>query len=169
MTEKTCCFFGHRVINETEELRCKVSETLERLISADAVDTFLFGSGSRFNDLCYEIVSALKEKHPHVKRIYVRAEYPYIDESYEKYLLKSYEESYFPKKIMGAGKAIYVERNREMIDRSKYCVVYCDESYVPKVRMVIKNDMLNISGIRKSGTKLALDYAVKKGRIIIFC
>lgn len=170
MIEKTCCFFGHKDINETEELRAAVEKTIEELITKIGVDTFLFGSNSRFDSLCYEIVSALKEKHPHVKRIYVRAEYPYINESYEQMLLRAYEESYFPEKIIGAGRAAYVERNREMIDKSRYCVIYYDENYVPKARKRKPNPMLNYSDTRKSGTKLALDYAESKKREIFrFC
>ncbi len=166
MIENTCCFFGHREITESEELREKLTETVEKLITDEEVDTFLFGSNSRFDKLCLELVTKIKEKYPHVKRIYVRAEYPYINDSYEKYLLESYDETYFPEKLLGAGKAAYVERNREMIDKSRFCVVYYDENYVPKVREGRKNDMLNIPRTRKSGTKLALDYAVKKERAI---
>ena len=29
MKEKTCCFFGHRTINETEELKSKLKEIIE--------------------------------------------------------------------------------------------------------------------------------------------
>ena len=76
--ENTCCFFGHRTINETEELKSKLIETIEKLIVEKQVDTFLFGSKSRFNSLCQETVTELKEKYPHIKRIYVRAEYPNI-------------------------------------------------------------------------------------------
>ena len=57
---------------------------------------FLFGSKSRFDDLCYEAVTELKKKYVHIQRIYVRAEFPYIDESYKSYLLKGYEETYYP-------------------------------------------------------------------------
>ena len=80
MIENTCCFFGHRTINETEELKSKLNEIIEKLIVDEKVDTFLFGSKSRFNSLCLELVTELKEKYPHIKRIYVRAEYPYISE-----------------------------------------------------------------------------------------
>ena len=166
MIENTCCFFGHREITESEKLREKLTETVEKLITDEGVDTFLFGSNSRFDKLCLELVTKIKEKYPHVKRIYVRAEYPYISDSYEKYLLESYDETYFPEKLLGAGKAAYVERNREMIDKSRFCVVYYDENYVPKVREGRKNDMLNLPRTRKSGTKLALDYVVKKDRVI---
>ena len=50
MKDKTCCFFGHRTINETEELKSKLIEIIEKLIVDEKVDTFLFGSKSRFRE-----------------------------------------------------------------------------------------------------------------------
>ena len=78
-----CCFFGHRTINETEELKSRLCETIERVITEENIDTFLFGSKSRFNDLSYETVSLIKVKYPHIKRVYVRAEYPIISDTYK--------------------------------------------------------------------------------------
>lgn len=153
MKEKTCCFIGHRKIEETSKLRGELYEIIERLIKDEKVDTFLFGSKSRFNDLCHELVTKIKEKYPHIKRVYVRAEYPYIDDNYQAYLLKNYEDTYYPEKIIGAGKAAYVERNCEMINNCRFCVVYYDEQNAPTTR--------------KSGTKTALDYAVKHKKEII--
>ena len=152
MKEKTCCFFGHRKIKETEELKLKLVEIIEKLIVDEKVDTFLFGSKSRFNSLCLEVVTDIKEKYPHIKRIYVRAEYPYISEYYKNYLLESYEDTYYPEHIIGSGRAAYVERNYEMVNKSQFCIVYYDE--------------LNAPTTRKSGTKIALDYAIKQGRQI---
>ena len=149
----TCCFIGHRSIKEIEELKSKICEIIEKLIVENSVDTFLFGSKSRFNDLCLELVTKIKEKHPHIKRIYVRAEYPNIDETYKKYLLESYEDTYYPEHIIGSGRAVYVERNYEMINNSNFCIVYYDEQNAPKTR--------------KSGTKIAFDYAIKQGKEII--
>ena len=149
----TCCFFGHRTINETDELRTKLTEAVERLIADENVDTFLFGSKSDFDSLCLELVTKLKEKYPHVKRVYVRAEFPFISDEYKAYLLESYEDTYYPEKLHGSGRAAYVERNREMIDKSKYCIVYYDESHAPTTR--------------KSGTKIALEYAIKKRREVM--
>ncbi len=154
MENNTCCFFGHRTINETDELRTKITEAVEKLITDENVDTFLFGSKSEFDRLCLELVAKLKEKHPHIKRIYVRAEFPYINDAYLTYLLKSYDETYYPEKLHGSGRASYVERNCEMINKSKYCIVCYDESHAPTTR--------------KSGTKIALDYALKKCREVIF-
>ena len=153
MKERTCCFIGHRKIEETLELRTKLYDSIERLITDKNVDTFLFGSKSRFNSLCLELVTEIKEKYPHIKRVYVRAEYPYISDDYKNYLLENYEDTYYPNKIIGAGKATYVERNCEMINKSRFCIVYYDELRAPTKR--------------KSGTKIALEYAVKCKKEII--
>ena len=153
MKNSTCCFFGHRTINETEELKSKLYEIIEKLIVDENVDTFLLGSKSQFNSLCLELVTEIKEKYPHIKRVYVRAEYPDINEQYTNYLLESFEDTYYPEHIIGSGRAAYVERNYEMINKSHYCIVYYDESNFPTTR--------------KSGTKIALDYAIKKQKYII--
>lgn len=154
MNKKTCCFFGHSKTEVTEELKAKVKEIVERLIVENLVDTFLFGSKSEFNSLCREVTTELKEeKYPYIKRIFVRAEYPYISEDYRQWLLDFYEDTYYPEHIIGAGRAAYVERNFEMINKSEYCVVYYNEEEIPKTR--------------KSGTKIALQYAKTKNRKII--
>ncbi len=149
----TCCFFGHRTVAETEKLKARLTEIIESLIENENVDTFLFGSKSRFDSLCLETVTEIKEKYPHVKRVYVRAEFPYISEQYKRYLQESYEETYYPERIREAGRSSYVERNYEMIENSRFCVVYYDQACAPTTR--------------KSGTKVALDYAVKKGKRVI--
>ncbi len=155
MKEATCCFIGHRKIKESKELSRKLYSSIESLILNEKVDTFLFGSKSQFNDLCYKIVTVLKEKYPYIKRIYVRAEFPYIDDKYKNYLLTRYEHTYFPEKIKNAGKATYIERNYEMIDKSGFCVIYYNKNYSPQK----KGELYRIS---KSGTQLAYAYAEKK-------
>ncbi|MBR6902843.1 MAG: hypothetical protein IKN39_03015 [Clostridia bacterium] len=153
MNGLTCCFIGHRTINETEKLKAQIYEIVENLIVKEKVGTFLFGSKSRFNDLCYETVTEIKEKYPHIKRVYVRAEYPFIKEDYKTYLLEKYEDTYYPEKIIGAGKSVYIERNFEMIKNSDFCVIYNNEQTAPKHR--------------KSGTQAAADYAEGQKKKII--
>jgi len=161
----TCCFFGHRKITETDELKSKLYNEIETLITYKKVHTFLFGSKSQFDDLCYKIVTELKEKYQHIKRIYVRAEFPYIDDNYKKYLLESYEDTYYPSKMIDAGKAAYVERNHEMIDNSSYCICYYDENYAPPRKKNSRRDLFDYQP--KSGTRMAFDYARKQGLNII--
>ncbi len=153
MEEKTCCFWGHRKIYKDEKLEITLDNIIENLIIHHNVRTFLFGSRSEFDSLCHERVSLLKIKYPYIKRIYVRAEYPNIDQSYLSFLLKSFEQTYYPPKISKAGKATYIERNYELINKSCFCVVYYNESLLQTGK--------------RSGTKIALDYARKKGKKII--
>ncbi len=153
MKMNTCSFFGHRTINETDELKEQLYQMIQKLIVDENVDTFLFGSKSRFNDLCHELVTEIKEKYPYIKRVYVRAEYPHISETYKNYLLESYEDTYYPERIIGSGKAVYVERNCEMINNSHFCIVYYNEQCTPTTR--------------KSGTKIALEYAVRLKKCVI--
>lgn len=159
----TCSFFGHREIAETEELNAKIFNEIEDLILNKGVDTFLFGSRSMFDVMCYQAVTKLRGKYPHIKRVYVRAEFPSIGSDYEKYLLKRYEYTYYPQKIINAGKAAYIERNREMIDNSGFCIFYYDENYIPQKR----NSKRYVTKQKtKSGTGIAYEYAKSKNHII---
>ena len=99
-------FIGHRKIQNSELLTEQIKQTVLNLIDEKQVDTFLFGSRSAFDDLCLETVTEIKKISPHIKRIYVRAAYPYIDSAYEAYLLKFYDATY----IAGFSSAAYEER-----------------------------------------------------------
>ncbi len=162
---RTCCFIGHRKIDRTPELEKEIYVVIEDLIKNEKVVTFLFGSKSRFDDLCYETITNLKEKYPHIQRVYVRAEYPHISESFTNRLLDMYEATYYPEHIFGAGKSAYVERNFEMINKSDFCIFYYDENYLPPRRKQSSGELSDYQP--KSGTKTAYDYAVKKKKRIV--
>lgn len=151
----TCCFIGHREICNTSALRNQLYQLIEKLITDKHVDVFLFGSKSKFNSLCYALTTQLKRQYPHIRRVYVRSEFPVIRDDYQNYLMECYEDSYYPEDIIGAGRSVYIKRNEIMIDQSQYCIFYYQESYKPRNR--------------NSGTKLALDYATRhKKRIFLF-
>ena len=148
----TCCVIGHRRVEVTDELRRYLKMTMLKLIANDGVDTFLFGNKGDFDKLCYEAISEIREVYPNVKRVYVRAEFQEISNSYEKYLLTRYEYTCYPVKIAKAGRAVYVERNYEMIEKSDYAIFYFDEAYTVKSGRYPS----------KSGTRLAYEFAMKK-------
>lgn len=160
-TDKACCFFGHRKIKETPELIERLEKEIEFLITEKEVRTFYFGSKSEFDDLCHKVVTELKTKYPHIKRVYVRSAFQHIPDWYVNSLLEHYEDTYFPEHIGNADRASYVERNQEMINKSDFCVVYYDENYAPPRRKNSKRDLSDYQP--KSGTKVAMDYAIKKG------
>lgn len=163
--DKTCCFIGHRKIVVTDELNKKMHDTVKNLIENEKVYTFLFGSKSEFNRFAYKIVTEVKSKYPQIRRIYVRAEFADISEDYKNYLLEGYEDTYYPDKIIGAGKRAYVERNYEIIEKSDFCVCYYDMDYAPPKR---KGDNRNlIKNQPKSGTKIAYEYAIKRHKEVI--
>ena len=169
MDGKKCTFLGHRKIEKNDELIKRISEVIENLIVNENVDTFYFGSKSQFDDLCYVIVSELKEKYTHIKRIYVRAEFEYIDgegsRPYREGLMERYEDTYYPEHMSNAGKAAYVERNQEMIKKSDVCIFYYKEDYQPPRRRNGKRDLFDYQP--RSGTRIAYEFAEQKKKMII--
>lgn len=147
-------FIGHRTINYTEALKDKLKQIVENLIVNENADTFLFGSKSEFNTLCYDVVTELQSKYGSIRRVYVRAEYEFISEEYKRHLLRLYEFSYFPKAVKGAGALSYVKRNQAMIDKSNTVVAYYDDQYMPPTKT-------------KSGTQMAVIYAIKNNKRLI--
>lgn len=138
---KACSFFGHRDTPQTEELKQKVRETVERLIVEEGVDTFLFGSRSKFDELCHMVVTELKEKYPHIQRIAYLCKHEtaclagagvetrraikmvtgrdvYVGE---------YEEIKKSDRVNLAGRASYVERNQWMVDDSQLIILFYDQ------------------------------------------
>ena len=161
----TVCFIGHRTVEKKEELVSLLKKTVKELIEKGAIK-FLFGSMSEFNELALDVVTELKKEYTNIIRVYVRAGYKEIDENYEKYLLRYYENTYFPTQLERAGKSSYVKRNYEMIDKSACCVFYYNENYVAPLKESRKRNML-VAPRRNSGTKVAYNYAIKKKKQII--
>jgi len=163
--DTSCCFIGHRKIENKEKAKNLLKQETLKLLDK-GVTKFFFGSKSEFNDLSWEVVTELQNEYPSIRRIYVRSAFQYISKSYEDYLLEFYEETYYPPKIENAGKSSYVERNYEMIDNSTYCIFFYNEKYVPELKREPKRNTLPPSK-RKSGTKIAYEYALKKKKEII--
>ena len=147
-----CCIFGHREITVTQNLINKLKEVFENLIINKKVNCFLFGGFGEFDDLCYKVVTQLKQKYLNIKRIYVCEDYKFIDRPQKrpKWLIsEDYEKfEYFEMRYTGFYQRIYF-RNLEIIKNSNYCVFYVD---------VNKNS---------SGANKALKYAKKLKKEII--
>ncbi len=161
------CFIGHRNVEKTEKLVQLLRETMISLVN-NGVYTFLFGGTGEFDHFAWEIASRLKKEYAEIKRVYVRSQFPVIDDDYKQYLLTLYDETYFPQEIANAGKFVHVERNYLMIDSCDCCVFYYDKQYTPPPsNNYRRNDLLPTQNKTNSGTKLAYEYAVKKKKRII--
>ena len=161
---KICCFIGHRKIEITVKLKQAICDFVQNLIVNENVKVFLFGSRSRFDDLCYEVVTELQEKYPDIERVYVRSQYEYVGKDYKSYLLQFYEETYFPDNCKGAGKLSHIKRNQEMINKSDFCLFFYDKNYLPPKRKWAKRDLFEHQP--KSGTATAYKYAKQKKKNI---
>ncbi len=159
---KTCAFLGHRKIDIDPDLIDKLENIIKSLIVDNGVTTFLFGSKSQFNDLCYKLVTKLKEQYLYLERVVYtcksegcllesqreRWEEILNGHKYIKEPLFFYErEVEFANKYV-AGKAGYIERNQAMIKDSDICVIYYLENYLP-------------SKIQKSGTVFSYKYIMQ--------
>lgn len=134
-------------------MRQRVIDTVTELINEGA-DTFLFGSRSRFDEMCYEVVTELQKTYQHIRRVEIRASNEYLHQMYIDISLKYYEETIFPKSVSGAGYRSYIKRNEAMVDMCDVLVVYYDVNYKPTSKT-------------KSGTKISVEYARKKNKRII--
>ena len=163
---KTCSFFGHRDAPQTDELKEKVRETVERLIVEEGVETFLFGSRSKFDELCHMVVTELKEKYPHIQRIAYLCKHEsgcLVGAGMEQkrrikeltgrdVYVPEYEDIRKSDRVNSAGRAAYVERNQLMIDESNYTIIYLKKNY-----------SLSRS---TNGTWLVYQYTIKKNLIV---
>ena len=163
---KACSFFGHRDTPQTEELKQKVREIVERLIAEEGVDTFLFGSRSKFDELCHIVVTELKEKYPDICRIAYLCRHETaclvgagmdLSETIKEVTGRNervleYEEIKKSDRINAAGSTCYVERNQWMIQDSRFVIVYMRKSKEVD---------------EKSGTLHAYKFAQKCGKEIL--
>ena len=173
------CFIGHRTVEDVEQLKIRLTETIERLI-ADGADTFLFGSRSAFDTLCWQVVTELQTQYPHIKRVSYNAPYEsaitsreerqQLEQISSKLLgsevqLKDYEVAVDSLKSKNATKDTYIMRNQEMIDDCDICVFYYNKDYLPPRRKRSKRNVLDYQP--RSGTAVAFSYAMQKKKIII--
>lgn len=149
-------FIGHRKIDDVFSVRNKLRKLVETLIVDYGANTFVFGSKSIFDDICYSVVTSLMYKYDNIRRVYVGAEFGDIDKSYIDYLSFLYEETLFPNSANKKCAALYLKRNEKMIDLCDTAVVYLDDSSLSYAK-----------AHAKSCTKYAIRYALRKNKTIL--
>ena len=176
---KSCCFIGHRKIEVSNLLEEKLKKVLIYLIEKQGVTNFLFGSKSGFNDFCHVVVTELMKTYSFIKRIAYTCKSESVVLSSEKEKWEQMYSIFFKKQIhlfcyekeiehktkYTSNKASYIERNFAMIDDSDFCVFYYDEKYFPPQKDSNKKSSINSN--KKSGTKIAYQYAKRKNKRII--
>lgn len=175
----SCCFIGHRKISINENLEKKLYAIIEDLILNKNITTFLFGSKSEFDYLCYYIVSNLQNKYKNIERIAYLCNYESTCTKVEKIRLeqisqnitnqklsfRDFEKTRKSNKVLKAGKWAYIQRNQDMINDSDFCIFYYNINYIPKEKKYSKSNQTYYQP--KSGTKLSYDFALKQNKKVI--
>lgn len=141
---KSCSFFGHRNIESNDDLKSRLINIVERLIK-DNFGIFYFGGFGEFDDMCYKVVTELKKKYPHIRRVFClydtrhkridrRPEWLRVEE-YEEYIYLDIDYDYWYTRIY--------YRNIEIINRSDFVIFYAKD-------------------IATSGAYKALKYAISR-------
>ncbi len=168
MEARSCCFIGHRKIEDHEAVFEKVKAVVEDLIINQNVRFFYFGSRSEFDDICHRAVTELQERYPFLVRINYNCKSEYVVKKEEKEELerirkaigktdrplKDFDGAKASERRLRAGRASYVERNEEMIADSDICVFFYREGTLPIAH-------------QKSGTQIAFAYALAKKKPIL--
>lgn len=149
-----CGILGHREIKNKEMLEYQLFKVFEKLITIYDVDTFLFGSNSEFDDLCWKVINTLKSKYTEIQlwNYYCGREQPILKEN-KIANKKYYDKAIKPQTAINAGRKLYIERNKALIDDSDIVLFYYNEKYKP--------------ANTASGTKIAYNYAKSKSIKII--
>ncbi len=154
INRKACSVFGHRKIEITENLKDSLRVYFRNLILNDNVKIFYFGGFGEFDELCWQIVTELKEEYFDLYRIFCLADERLLRASKRPRWLKEcdYEEiTYFQPKYDYWYSRIYY-RNCEIINRSDYVLFYITKtegSGAYKVFQYAKQKKKNITNICK--------------------
>lgn len=136
----TVTFCGHGNETYSDEIRKKLSDTIEELIQQGA-DEFLLGGYGSFDLMSAYTVRSFKAKYPHIKSVLV---VPYIDRSFDKEL---YDYSEYPPLESVPKRLAILKRNEYMVNRSDIVIAYISHNW--------------------GGAAKTFDYAVRKGKRII--
>ncbi len=116
--EKTCCFFGHREV--THNIRDKLTELIEKLITEDGIIDFYVGNQGQFDWMVYSILKEMKEKYPQIRYTVVLA---YMPDEHTKEVYG--EDTLFPDGMEKVPKKFAIsKRNDWMIQQSEIAVCY---------------------------------------------
>ena len=118
MENNAACFFGHREI--THNIRPKLTEIIEKLITVDGVTEFYVGHQGQFDIMVYSVLKELGEKFPQIRYTVVLAYMPdeHIKELYG-------ENTLFPDGMENVPKRFAIsKRNDWMLKHSDTAIFY---------------------------------------------
>lgn len=121
-----CTFFGHR--DCPSNIKGKLHEEIERLISHHGVDTFYVGTQGSFDRMAYVALVELRQRYRYIKVYRVLAYMPRLsDIAQDRSVL---DDTILPEGIEKVHPRYAIpHRNNWMIDRSDYVISYVTRSF----------------------------------------
>lgn len=117
-----CAFFGHRDIACCDAL----DDTIRRAISEYDADTFWVGGYGGFDRLAAGSVCRVKQEHPHIRLLLIRAYLPRQGET----LAECYDSSIYPEGLETVPQRFAISRrNHWMVDHCDMAITYVSHSY----------------------------------------
>ena len=128
LENKICSFFGHRDIEITDKLYASTTAEILKSV-AFGCRNFYFGGFGDFDELCYKIVTKIKNERPDlkIKRFYCVTQERYLRKSSRYFNHDDYDEiTYLAPSFEDWYKSIYF-RNCAMIDQSDFIIFYAEK------------------------------------------
>ena len=122
-----CSFFGHREVEITDDLLTALTKEIMKAVSFGC-RVFYFGGYGAFDELCYEVVTRIKEENSEldIRRIYCVSREVYLRKRVRYFIPENYDEViYLMPAFDGWYKSIYF-RNCAMIDKSDFVIFYAE-------------------------------------------
>ena len=126
--DRICSVFGHRNVAITDELYAKTKAEIIQAIDGGC-RVFYFGGFGDFDELCYQIVTSIKNERTDIslKRVYCVSQERYLRKNSPHFRREDYDEViYLIPSFDGWYKSIYF-RNCAMIDNSDVIIFYADD------------------------------------------
>lgn len=135
LRKRTCCLTGHRSIPPADvpALARRTAEEIRALVAGRGVSFFGVGGAVGYDTLAARVLFALREREfPQIRVILV---YPFDGftrrwppEQQAEYhrLLGGYDK--VVRACAAPGRAAYLERDRQLVDGSAFCIAYCTRS-----------------------------------------
>lgn len=125
--KKICSFFGHRDVTVTDELYTNTEAEIMRVLN-EGCRTFYFGGYGDFDDLCYRIVTKIKNARADlsIERVYCVSQERYLRKKVRYFNHDDYDDIIcLTPSFEGWYKSIYF-RNCAMIDQSTFVIFYAE-------------------------------------------
>lgn len=127
MHDKCCTFFGHRTC--PSEIKQKLYDVLENLITNEGVKVFYVGNQGSFDKIVCSVLERLSKDYPHIVCTVVLAYFP-TENKDNLFKLQDGIGTIYPEGIETAPKRFAIDwRNRWLLKQADYVVTYITHSW----------------------------------------